>query len=176
MRGHVGEKLLDRLPLLYVLLAPVAWFAALLLAADPTLDGLRLAIYFLYSVSALVIATGLVHLARRSEDGTASVWLVSVMYEAVFFALSLVGILGLTLLRIYHPELLMPEVSASPLASFLQRLAYAMIAGSAMGTFISACVLLYGFLRGHLDMRIHPWPWPVGFWARVLKRDLKRRF
>lgn len=171
----MGEKILRRLPLVYALLAPLAWFVALGLAAEPTLDALRLVIYCFYAFSALVIAGGLVYLVLRSEDGMASVWLVSVMYEAVFFAFSLVGIFSLTVLRLLYPELLMPDVSASPIADFLQRLAYAMIAGSAMGTFISAGVLVYGFFRGHLDMKIYPWPWPPAFWARVLKRDLKRK-
>ncbi len=171
----MGETIHRRLPLVYALLTPLAWFVALGLAAEPTLDGLRLVIYVVYASSALAIAAGLVYLVRRSDDGKASVWLVSVMYEAVFFACSLVGILSLTILRLLYPDLLIPGVSADPLASFLQRLAYALIAGSAMGTLISASVLVYGFFRGHLDMKIYPWPWPPTFWARVLKRGLKRK-
>ena len=171
----MGEKILSRLPLVYAFLAPLAWFAALYLATEPTLDPLRLTIYAVYSTSAWAIALGLVHLVRRADGGKASVWLVSVMYEAVFFAFSLTGILSLTILRILYPELLMPEVAATPLADFLHRLAYAMIAGSATGTAISAAVLVYGFLRGHLDMLIQPWPWPPGFWLRVLRRDITRK-
>lgn len=158
MTGTAVPRLLERLPLAYVVIAPLAWFVALVVAREPYLEVVRFGIYIPYAAATLVIAAGSIILVNRSRTGKVALWLVALTYEAVFFALAIAGILALTTVRTINPGLIDPNVTASASAVWLQALSYAMIAGSASATVLTAVVLVYGLRNGGLFLEIDPLP------------------
>lgn len=157
------------LPLAYLAFPLLVAACAYLFGVEPYLTPGRIVQYLVYALSGSVIAGGLLYIVATS-GGLASRWLVSVMYEALAFAVMLWIVAGLVILRTLYPGLILPGGEAPDTAEFFQRVGYATIWASVTATTISALVLLHGFRRGGLDQLIRPWPWSEGWLRRLLGR------
>lgn len=143
-------KLLERLPYYFVLLAPIFFIGAFLMAGSEYATAFRLVFYVCYATAETVLAVGYIALVRRSPNGTASVWLVSVMYTAVSFAITLWAIFAILVLRAIYGE---------PTDTIYGQIAYGFIGIALSAALIAAWLLVRGFRKGGLDYRIHPWPY-----------------
>lgn len=150
----VVDRILDNLPRVfvafYILAATIGFLVTETRAETPFVVGL----YAVYASAATIIAACLIALALRSESGLVSRLFVCFMYEAMFFALTLLCVFVLVNIRLASPEALPEELV------LLRRISYSALAGSGMGTAIVALVWIHSWRKGALDKLISPWPWP----------------
>lgn len=156
----MGERVLDRLPLVYVILAPLAGLGAYFLSQTSSWGLITLLLYLNYAAAETVITISYAVIAQSGKDGKVAVWLVSVLYAGIFFVVTLWSIEILLGVRYLHPELVTDSGRPQEGAQLIESLSYAFIAASAAAANVSAAVLLYGFRHGGLQRKIRPWPWP----------------
>lgn len=140
-------KILDRLPLLFLVTVPLFGAGAFFVALTPYLDAMRIAGYLMFALSADLLAYRHFSLIQRTRDGLASVWLVIFAYYKVFFGIAITGIFVLITTRIIEPDF-----------SWIEPVLYALLMSSAAGSTFAAVVFEVCYRRGLLDHRIDPRP------------------
>ena len=147
------RKLFERLPLLFLVGAPLAglfWFLAPY-DFEASSGPFRIVLYAFYASSVTAITFTYFRFIRNAE-GKVAAWLVIAFYVEAFFNLTLLGILTLLVVRYLHPGGYGFE------ATLAFRAIYGLIGASATATFIGAAAALVGYRRGLLGRRIEPFP------------------
>lgn len=169
---RIGEKLLQSIPLLYLISAPLAATIVFLLSlpthpqVETTYDIVfRFSLYVPFAVAVSVVFVGKIMLCRRSDapHGLVSLWLTTVTYAWGCFAVTMWGIVSLIVVNTFHLSLF--DWSDG---SVLRGLSFSFVGIGMIGEVIAAIVIIVGFKYQVLGMLIRPWPLP-----RVLRRRAK---
>ena len=140
--------ILHRLPLIFVVLAPIFWTGAFILGRAGHGSITSLVTYPAYALAITGIWLFLLGLLRRSQDGTGSVLLVCLFYETFFFAVTLWALAIIAPLLVFETD--MP---------YLRHITRSFVVASAGASWVTV-VIIYGAWRYDLlDAHIRPWPW-----------------
>lgn len=159
---RIIETLLARIPLVYVVMAPIAATSAFAFSLwtnsqiESTYDIIfRFALYSPFALAVSVVFMGKVILCKRSgdPDGLVSLWLTTVTYAWGCFAVTMWGVVLLIAVNAFGISLF--EWSNGLI---LRGLSYGFVGIGMMGEVIAAAVFIVGARRDGLGTLIHPLP------------------
>lgn len=138
----------DNLPFVFIVGGIVFFVVSYLLGAPETKTEFRIGFWPTYAISATILVYYHIKLCKRTDTGKVSTWLAATTYARAFFAMTVWGILLITMIRLF--------VFDPTWVALMERFSYAIIGGGLAGSVISAAVLAIGFRMQKLNRQIDP--------------------